>query len=172
MNGRLWLGLALVGSVILNAVFVGSYVRTTDLATRTTTAPGRAAIVADRLQLDADQRQLFDSLRSQAQALSHNSIASGEPLAGAFWNEMARDAPDRGRLSLLIADAAERNTLFNEGVTDLLLEFLASLSPRQREQFITAVRDRPILRGRFLMSGHPILPEPSPVVVASQRISK
>lgn len=172
MNARFWFGIALAASVVLNAVFLVGYLRATDLASRTATPTGRAQMVAERLRLDTEQSELFNALRSRARQLSQDSIATGEPLAGAFWDEMARDIPDRSRLSLLVSDAAQHNMAFNEGVTDLLLQFLESLSSQQRAVFIDTVRAQPILRGRFLMSGQPSAPTPSRIIVANQRTTK
>ena len=66
---------------------------------------------------------------------------------------MVAEAPDPVLLEQYLSQAAERNLAFNRVITKRMRTFLAALTPRQRREFVDRVRSRPVLRGRFLMSG-------------------
>ena|GEM_PF-3591200 len=146
-----WVALAV--SVALNVFFLIGYYRAAVLAERVETPAGTAEVIAERLGLDSGQRAIFDRVRAEARADARSYTAKASATVNAYWAEMVAEAPDPVLLEQYLSQAAERNLAFNRVITKRMRTFLAALTPRQRREFVDRVRSRPVLRGRFLMSG-------------------
>lgn len=140
-------------SVAANAFFLVGYFRAASLADDAATPAGAAEIVADRLGLDAAQRALFDRLRAETRDDAERAGRDVQAARDAFWAEMAKADADDGVLQRHLDAAADENFDLNLAVVARLRTFLDALSPAQKRMFIETVRERPIVRGRFLMTG-------------------
>jgi len=146
-----WVVLAV--SVALNVFFLVGYYRAVVLAERVETPVGTTEVIAERLGLDSGQRAIFDRVRAEARADARSFSAEASATVNAFWAEMITEAPDPALLERYLAQSAERNLAFNRVITKRMRTFLAALTPAQRREFVDRIRARPVMRGRFLMTG-------------------
>ena len=132
----------LVVSVALNAFFVGGYVNAQVAADRVETVKGRAAAVAERLGLSAEQRQAFSDLRQGRREARQRLRSDSAAVAGAYWDEVVKDRPDAAVLADLQAQRLERRRLYQSEITGLMRDFVQGLTPEQRGRFAEFMKRR------------------------------
>jgi Spy/CpxP family protein refolding chaperone len=64
------------------------------------------------------------------------------PLIAATWDEMAKPQADVGQIMQRFDEASQKWRAFQRESTAQTIEFLAILSPEQRDKFIAIERDR------------------------------
>lgn len=107
--------------------------------------PPRMAIrpqeFADELKLNPQQRagfeQYFHLMRARAQLMR----AELEPIIGQAWTEIAKPQPDQTKIEQDFEQAASKRHAFAHDATQTTLSFLATLSPEQRQKFVTLLRE-------------------------------
>ncbi|HXG61590.1 MAG TPA: hypothetical protein VNO22_09455 [Planctomycetota bacterium] len=134
------LGTLLAASVAFNAFFVAGYVRSRDEVRRAATPQGRLEVIADRLDLDADQRREFEALRAE---WIQKALEVRRPYLAdldAFWAEMMKDAPDAARLAELQKKALDVRVKAGEVSLAYVRAFMVRLRPDQRERYVRLLR--------------------------------
>lgn len=129
----------LVLSAVLNLCFVaGAVWRRTHEPLRPVE---RIREVAGELNLTPQQRLAFDryfrTMRARAQ-LMHAEL---DPIIADAWAEIAKPQPNQARISQLFDMAAQKRHDFARDATANTLSFLAALSPAQRAEFVTLLRE-------------------------------
>lgn len=98
--------------------------------------------VARALQLDAGQRTGFNNYIAAMRARDLQMHQEVAPLIESAWDEMAKPLPDTAQIMQRFDDASQKWRQFQHASTTATLEFLALLSPSQREKFIEIQRQR------------------------------
>lgn len=131
--------LLLILSAALNLCFIGGalWLRVHE-PPRT---PMRAEQFADQLNLNPQQRagfeQYFHLMRARAQLMR----AELEPIVSQAWAEIAKPQPDQKQIEQDFEQAATKRRAFAHDATQTTLTFLATLSPEQRQKFVTLLRE-------------------------------
>jgi Spy/CpxP family protein refolding chaperone len=103
--------------------------------------PMRPQEFADALHLTPQQRtgfeQYFHLMRARAQLMR----AELEPIINQAWSEIAKAQPDQNQIDQDFQQAAEKRRAFAHDATQTTLSFLATLSPEQRQEFVTLLRE-------------------------------
>jgi Spy/CpxP family protein refolding chaperone len=103
--------------------------------------PIRAQEFADDLHLTPQQRagfeQYFHLMRARAQLMR----AELEPIINQAWTEIAKAQPDQNQIEQDFEQAAAKRRAFAHDATQTTLSFLATLSPEQRQKFVTLLRE-------------------------------
>lgn len=129
----------LILSGALNLCFIGGalWLRTHE-PPRT---PIRPQAFADDLKLTPQQRtgfeQYFHVMRARAQLMR----AELEPIVSQAWTEIAKTQPDQAKIEQDFEQAAAKRHAFAHDATQTTLSFLATLSPDQRQKFVTLLRE-------------------------------
>lgn len=113
----------------------------------------RAAVsvddVAARLDLSPAQRDALEALRDEARARPRPSREEREQRRAAFLAELAKPEFDRAALEALMAEyRAERQARILDRA-EALHDYLATLAPEQRAEFLEMAKERGFLRGLF-----------------------
>ena len=145
--------LVLVSSIALNASFLGGYLLAGSEADQVQEQGGATSVVADRLGLDTGQRALFQDLRGEARAEAAVLRRANTPIVDAFWDELSKSHPNDESLRSFVEQVAVQNVEFTLRVATFMGRFLDALSLEQQGELIEMLRTRPLMRGRFLMSG-------------------
>ncbi|MFQ5776249.1 MAG: Spy/CpxP family protein refolding chaperone [Kiloniellaceae bacterium] len=152
MRGRLpWILLAV--SLAANVFFAAGVGYTVYTAGRAAESPdARIDLVAERLNLDDAQRKALRELRERADVRRQAMRDAISPMRNAILEQVARPTFDRDRvLEMLQEFGAERRLYFAEFAEDLH-DYLVTLSPEQRRQFLAMARERGFLRQLFRRS--------------------
>lgn len=133
-----WLIVALALSLVLNLCFVAGAVWTRlhrpggDWVRETVTT----------LHLNAEQetalRRFVQDMRTRTDRMRDDV----GPLIGNAWTEIAKPQPDEAQIMRLFDQAADKRHEFQRDATTETLNFLATLSPDQREKFVGMMRER------------------------------
>jgi uncharacterized membrane protein len=148
MRRRLvWAALAL--SLALNVFFIGGAVW---IRMHVPHGPGgspfgpppheRIEAVARDLSLDAAQRGAFERFVRDTRQETRQVREANQKLGDAAWEEMVKLQPDQDLLRRLFDEVSANRREYQTGMTRALLDFLGTLSPEQRRQFIELARDR------------------------------
>ena len=140
-------------SLALNAFFIGGYVHATQLAQRVRSGEGAATLLAERLDFSDAQRQKLTESRRVGRDAARALFQQNRVNNNAFWQEILKEEIDRDVLRRTVDEAANRYVEFTLAIAEELHGFMAELDEEQRDGFVRAIRNRPLLRGRFLMSG-------------------
>lgn len=133
---------ALVLSLLFNFFFIvgvlgGQGARTDDAPDRLTRE------VADALQLDESQAQVFAQLQTR---LREESAVYDQAIALArqeLWAELERDSIDPERIQSCLDQEADLRRQSRLAAGEKLREFMATLSPGQRQRFMQQLRHAP-----------------------------
>ncbi|HZB89808.1 MAG TPA: Spy/CpxP family protein refolding chaperone [Stellaceae bacterium] len=133
-RGRL-LWVALIVSLAVNAFFIGVAVWWATSAQMLTPAQRFQQIVRE-LNLSDDQRDAFRQFVIAAHRGMRQLEESNRPLLGKVWQELNKPQPDQQLISKLVDQATENRRVYQKAMTAALSQFLSSLNPDQRSQFI------------------------------------
>ena len=105
--------------------------------------------IGDRLALTEDQRRGLTALRERARERWQGMRETRGERRAAFLAELAKPTFDRDQVLALIGErAAERGERFADMAGELHA-YMATLTPPQREQFLSMARERGFLRSLF-----------------------
>jgi Spy/CpxP family protein refolding chaperone len=135
-----WILLAL--SLVLNVCFIGGVLWYRASAPPFQRGPieERFLEMADRLNLDPQQRTAFDRYFRTFRARFTLMREEVEPLIADAWSEIAKPQADEAQVLHLFDEAAAKRRAFQREVTSATFAFLATLSPEQRAQFVVLAR--------------------------------
>ncbi len=144
----LWVVLA--ASLAANVFFVAGALYTLYGEDDRSAGPGaNIDSVAERLALSPEQRDGLLALREKARQGRKGSREARASRRAAFVAELGKPAFDRaGVLALMEARSAEWRARIVD-VAQNLHAYLATLSPEQRQEFLTMARERGFLRRLF-----------------------
>ena len=133
----------LIVSAALNLAFVGGALWT---RLRPPAEQAGAAqhyeMIASQLGLDARQHAAFErylaGMRSRSEKL-HQQLA---PLVGDAWDAVAKPGSDVKQVMQLLDTATDKRRDFQHETVLQTLDFLATLSPAQRADFVALARER------------------------------
>ena len=143
-----WILLAV--SVALNIFFAGGVVYSKVMSERLRASPAeRAQFLADRFALSDQQHDRLLAFQT-AMGERRGTLRKGFREARvAFLAELAKPELDRARIAQLSQErTAVRSALF-EDFTGELHQFLATLSPEQKADFVAMLEERGLFRGLF-----------------------
>lgn len=129
----LWL--ALIVSLAVNAFFIGTAVWWATSAQMLTPAQRFQQVVGE-LNLSDDQRDAFQQFIITARRGMRQLQGSNGPLLTKVWQELNKPQPDQQLISKLVDQATENRRTYQRAMTAALTQFLSSLNPDQRAQFI------------------------------------
>ena len=98
--------------------------------------------MAATLELDTRQRAGFDKYVAAMRTRDRQMHQEVAPLIAGAWDEMAKPQADTAQIMRRFDDASQKWRQFQHDSTTATLEFLALLSPSQREKFIEIQRER------------------------------
>lgn len=144
-----WVLLAL--SLALNVFFVGGNVYTRMLVERLDKSPDeRARLLAERLTLDARQRDAFGSLRAKVRARSEKYRGASRNSAARIWAEIRKDKPNQRVINRNLRVLSKNRLAFQMQASAIAIDFLARLDRQQKERFLTLAKQRNFLGSRLL----------------------
>ncbi len=144
-----WVLLAL--SLALNVFFVGGNVYTRMLVERVGKSPDeRARIVAERLMLDARQREAFGALRAKVRARSEKYRGASRNSAARIWAEIRKDKPNQRVIDRSLRVLSKNRLAFQIQASAIAIDFLARLDREQKEGFLALAKQRNFLGSRLL----------------------
>lgn len=148
MRGKLlWVLLAL--SLALNLGLGGGalYFRT-KVERLTGDSEARLEQVSERLGLSDDQRAGLVALREQVRGRRAEMASSGQDRRALMLAELAKSELDRTALREIMSGGNDRRAYFEQLLVDLHT-YLSTLSPEQKQEFLTLAEDRQFLRRLF-----------------------
>lgn len=98
--------------------------------------------MAKALDLDSRQRVGFDKYIAAMRARDRRMHEDVAPLIAGAWDEMAKPQADTAQIMRRFDDASQKWRQFQHDSTTATLEFLALLSPSQRDKFLEIQRER------------------------------
>lgn len=137
-------------SLAMNIFFAGGVVYSKVTTERLKASPSaRAEYLAERFELTAEQRDRLLAFQS-AMVERRQTLRQGfREARDGLLDELAQPILDRERIAQLRREQSEtRNALF-EDFTIELHQFLATLSPEQREDFVAMLKEDGLFRGLF-----------------------
>ncbi len=144
-----WVLLAL--SLALNVFFVGGNVYTRMLVERIGASPDeRARILAQRLALDAKQRDAFGSLRAKVRARSEKYRGASRNSAARIWAEIGKNRPNQRIINRNLRVLSKNRLAFQMQASAIAIDFLARLDRQQKERFLALAKQRNFLGSRLL----------------------
>jgi uncharacterized membrane protein len=133
-----WVALAL--SLTLNIFVVAGLVWSQAAGPRPTNYAERLIEAGAGLNLSPAQRDAFNQFSQSIQQRTKELRETNQPLYRQIWDELAKAQPDQAALSQLVDEASERRHGYQKDVIGALTNFLGSLSPDQRAEFIETFR--------------------------------
>jgi Spy/CpxP family protein refolding chaperone len=94
------------------------------------------------LALDDKQRAAFDRYVAAIRGRTENMRQQVAPLYAAAWEEMAKPQADPAEVKRLFDEVGVKRQASQRESVGQTLEFLATLSPEQRRNFVTLMRQR------------------------------
>lgn len=138
-------------SLALNVFFVGGNVYTRILVERVSKSPAeRANIVAQRLALDARQRDAFGTLRAKVRNRSEKYRNAGRRNAARVWAEIQKNKPNQRVIDRNLRALSKTRLAFQMQASAIAVDFLARLDREQKDRFLALARQRNFLGARLL----------------------
>jgi uncharacterized membrane protein len=136
-----WVMLALVLSFALNLFFVGGalWVHLHKPPWRMTPLE-RIAHMSSELDLDTEHQQSFRRYFRTVFARLQLMRTQVQPLVSDAWDEIGKPNPDEAKIAKLFDQAAQTRRDFQRQLTNETLQFLATLTPKQRAKFVELAR--------------------------------
>ena len=134
---RAKLPLLLLGiSLAFNMFFVAGFFQAYEQATKARTLRGRAAIIAQKLELNQEQYEQFQGLVGEFEQLRQKNISQREALLA----ELIKDEPDEE----VLEQYCEGGTIkqHRKARLSLVRRFMNLLRPEQREAFAEIIEKR------------------------------
>jgi Spy/CpxP family protein refolding chaperone len=142
---------ALLLSLALNIFVAGGFFYAQLLApkqglqTPQQTGPGpekRLQMLVERLGIDPDSSRPFKELRRGLHQAQQALGQKNHPLGAAYWEELTGAKPDEKHLQDLIDQMNANRHDFQSTVTEVLVRFMATLTPEQRSELVKIVEDK------------------------------
>jgi uncharacterized membrane protein len=102
----------------------------------------RIAAVAKDLSLNETQQAAFERFVRTARMGMRQLREKTQPLLEESWRELAKDQPDEAVLDRAFTAATENRRAYQVEISRSMRQFLATLSPEQREKFLALLRER------------------------------
>ncbi len=144
---------ALILSLTLNVFLIGGFVYAKVAVERWMTPGERFQALAKELTLTPDQRAAFQKLIETMRLGRQHLRDTNQPLIEQAWNELAKPQADQQALTRIIAQVADNRRQFQTEVAAAMGEFLATLTPDQRAQFVRLAKERRDTIARRIWSG-------------------
>ena len=151
---RHWIWTAVVVSMALNIAFIGGYIYSGRQAAQAA-RPGAAAALAQRLGWEAQQQAGFTVAHRKARQALVAHVKKDRQTVEEYWRAMVGTQTSDAHTASLLRETADRRVALNRELTQILREFLMTLTPGQRLEFVEILKSRTVFGGRFLMSGTP-----------------
>lgn len=136
-----WPWILLAASLLLNAFFAGGVVYSKITAEQLRDEPAaRFDFVADELGLGAAERDRLMALREAARAQREEMRREGQPLREALLEEIAKPDLDEARVEELLRQRSALFVAFLGGVMADTHEFLATLEPESKREFLAMMK--------------------------------
>lgn len=150
----LWVALAV--SLTLNIFFIAGLVWSQVSPPPFPTPAERLAQTEKELNLSGDQRDAFQRFVTEVRERTRHLRETNKPILDRVWDELAKPQPDQDVIARLVDEATENRRVYQKDMSAVLAQFLAALSPEQRNQFIDLAKRPRDQRGAHL--GHLIIP--------------
>jgi Spy/CpxP family protein refolding chaperone len=98
--------------------------------------------MAAELNLEPQQRAGFDAYVAAMRTRTEKMREQVAPLINAAWEEIAKPQADAERVMRLFDEATEKRREFQREATAKTLDFLAILTPAQRDKFVAIAHER------------------------------
>lgn len=139
-------------SLALNAFFVGGHVYGRYYATEIY-APSqigasrqeRRQRIIEKLKLTEAQQEAFTGLRKEMIARGRALREKNKDPMAALWDEISAPKSAEDRIATLLSTMSENRLAYHLDATRLTQNFMAELSPDQRETFVEMARKRNLL---------------------------
>ena len=126
----------LIVSLAFNVFFAVGYFQAGKQQDKARTVEGRARIMAEKLNLDPQQYEVFETLLAEFSRTRKAKMAQREALIA----ELIKNQPDEKILEdLTIGDSARQNSLDRVA---MMRKFIGILRPQQREMFLEIIQSR------------------------------
>jgi Spy/CpxP family protein refolding chaperone len=102
----------------------------------------RLQMLVERLGLDPETSHPFKELRRGLRGAQQVLQAKNHPLGEAYWEELSTPQPDPKHLQSLVDQMVANRHEFQSVVTEVMVQFMATLTQEQRNQLIRIVEDR------------------------------
>jgi Spy/CpxP family protein refolding chaperone len=107
----------------------------------------RIAAITKELSLDAKQREALERFVRSARQGGRQLREKNEPVLEQSWRELSKDNPDDAAIERAFSEATANRRAYQLEVSRSMRQFLATLSPDQREKFLSTLRERQRSRG-------------------------
>ena len=98
--------------------------------------------LVDRLGIDPETSAPFKEMRRGFRQAQQILVAKNRVLGAAYWEELATPQPDGKQLEALVDEMIGNRHIFQSAVTGVLVRFMATLAPEQRQQLLKIVEDK------------------------------
>jgi Spy/CpxP family protein refolding chaperone len=150
MQKSRFLWILLIASLALNVCFVGGALYFRMVAGELRHSPeARAEYMADRLNLDSAQTEALKQTREKVIALRENSSDDRDERRKDVWAIIAAPQFDREALRTLIERGHGERLERWLDTSQILHDYLATLTPEQRAAFVEMAQDRDFFRRFF-----------------------
>jgi uncharacterized membrane protein len=142
LGGRRLLWAVLAVSLVFNALMVGAFLWVRFHVEMPIPPAQRMQAIAKDLNLNDDQRDALQRFIVEMRQNTRHLKESNQPLIGGIWEEIAKPQPNLDLINRSMDQATENRHNYQKTMTSALTQFLATLSPEQRNQFIDLTKNR------------------------------
>lgn len=107
----------------------------------------RISAISKELSLNETQRGALERFVRSARQGGRQLREKNEPVIQQSWRELAKDNPDDAVIERGFAEATANRQAYQMEVSRSMRQFLATLSPDQREKFLATLQERQRSRG-------------------------
>jgi uncharacterized membrane protein len=132
--------IALALSLTLNIFFVGGLIWAMVGLAPPPPPAERFIEIGKSLALTGPQQAALSTFATTARQLNRTLRESNAPLMLQIWNEMGKDSPDGAQVAHLVDQLTDNRRTYQRAMSQGLMGFLTTLSPEQRERFVTLAR--------------------------------
>jgi uncharacterized membrane protein len=127
-------------SLVLNALMLGAFLWVRFHVDMPIPPAQRMQAIAKELNLNEDQRDALQHFIVEMRQNTRHLRESNQPLIHGIWEEIAKPQPDLDLINRSIDQATENRHNYQRTMTSALTQFLATLSPEQRGEFINLTK--------------------------------
>lgn len=137
-------------SLVFNALMLGAFLWVRVHAVAQEPPAQRLLAIATELKLNDDQRDAFQRFVLEMRQNTRHLHESNQPLIHGVWEEIGKPQPDLDLINRSIDQATENRHAYQKTMTVALTQFLATLSPEQRHEFIELTSNKNDPRAQHL----------------------
>ncbi|MCD4770753.1 MAG: hypothetical protein K8R35_11375 [Bacteroidales bacterium] len=130
----------LIISLCFNLFFLMGYISSRNTINKIRTPEGRTELIAERLDLSVEQREIFIELRKDIQIEAMEIKQKYKTELNIFWEEVVKDNSDTTIINQSIEKITQGRKYFLIITSKQIQEFMQILNTEQQEKYIKFLR--------------------------------